>query len=245
MINATKAPTDNVNVRKAMILAVNQEELAQTAFQSLGLPATSVISPTTWAYDEGAASLYSYDPEESARLLEEAGWVDSDGDGLREKDGEKLTIDWPDNPAWSEAFNELLIGYLTNVGFDVQYRSMDDGAAYEELLAGNYTLVYMYWTRPDPTPLRYLFHSENTNGGGAWTNFVNEDLDAALADGDTNTDENARKQDYITAQNIIMENALVLPMFTVNTSYLTSPVVQGFSFDLEGYPFLYDISVSQ
>jgi len=245
MINATKAPTDNVNVRKAMILAVNQEELAQTAFQSLGLPATSVISPTTWAYDEKAASLYSFDPEESARLLEEAGWVDSDGDGLREKDGEKLTIDWPDNPAWSEAFNELLIGYLTNVGFDVQYRSMDDGAAYEELLAGNYTLVYMYWTRPDPTPLRYLFHSENTNGGGAWTNFVNEDLDAALADGDTNTDENARKQDYITAQNIIMENALVLPMFTVNTSYLTAPAIQGFSFDLEGYPFLYDISISQ
>lgn len=245
MINATKAPTDNVDVRKAMILAVNQEELAQTAFQSLGLPATSVISPTTWAYDEGAANLYSYNPEESARLLEEAGWVDSDGDGLREKDGEKLTIDWPDNPAWSEAFNELLIGYLTNVGFDVQYRSMDDGAAYEELLAGNYTLVYMYWTRPDPTPLRYLFHSENTNGGGAWTNFVNEDLDAALADGDINTDENARKQDYITAQNIIMENALVLPMFTVNTSYLTAPTVQGFSFDLEGYPFLYDISISQ
>lgn len=245
MINATKAPTDNVNVRKAMILAVNQQELAQTAFQSLGLPATSVISPTTWAYDEGAASLYSYDPEESARLLEEAGWVDSDGDGLREKDGEKLSIDWPDNPAWSEAFNELLIGYLTNVGFDVQYRSMDDGAAYEELLAGNYTLVYMYWTRPDPTPLRYLFHSENTNGGGAWTNFVNEDLDAALADGDTNTDENVRMQDYITAQNIIMENALVLPMFTVNTSYLTAPTIQGFNFDLEGYPWLYDISISQ
>ncbi|HRK87606.1 MAG TPA: ABC transporter substrate-binding protein [Anaerolineales bacterium] len=245
MINATKAPTDNVNVRKAMILAVNQEELAQTAFQELGLPAYSVVSPTTWAYDEAAASLYSYDPEEAARLLEEAGWVDADGDGIREKDGELLTVDWPDNPAWSEAFNELLIGYLTEVGFNVQYRSMDDGAAYEELLAGNYTLVYMYWTRPDPSPLRYLFHSENANGGGAWTNFVNEDLDAALADADVNTDEEARKQDYIAAQNIIMENALVLPMFTVNTSYLTSPSIQGFTFDLEGYPFLYDISITQ
>lgn len=245
MINATKAPTDNVNVRKAMIFAVNQEELAQTAFQELGLPATSVISPTTWAYDEGAASLYSYNPEEAARLLEEEGWVDADGDGVREKDGETLTIDWPDNPAWSEAFNELLIGYLSEAGFDVQYRSMDDGAAYEELLAGNYTLVYMYWTRPDPSPLRYLFHSENTNGGGAWTNFVNEDLDNALADADTNTDEAARAQDYAVAQNIIMENALVLPMFTVNTSYITAPSVQGFSFDLEGYPYLYDISISE
>ena len=245
MINASKAPTDNINVRKAMIYAVNQDELAQTAFQDLGLPAYSVISPTTWAYDEGAANLYRYDPAEAARLLEEAGWVDADGDGIREKDGETLTIDWPDNPAWSEAFNELLIGYLAEVGFDVQYRSMDDGAAYEELLAGNYTLVYMYWTRPDPSPLRYLFHSENANGGGAWTNFINADLDAALADADTNTDEEARRQDYVAAQNIIMENALVLPMFTVNTSYLTSPSIQGFSFDLEGYPWLYDVSISQ
>ena len=245
MINSAKAPTDDLNVRKAMILAVNQEELAQTAFQSLGLPATSVISPTTWAYDEAAASMYSFNLDEAKRLLEESGWVDSDGDGIREKDGATLTIDWPDNPAWSEAFNELLIGYLAEAGFDVQYRSMDDGAAYEELLAGNYTLVYMYWTRPDPSPLRYLFHSENNNGGGAWSNFTDADLDAALADADTNTDEEARKQDYITAQNIIMENALAIPMFTVNTSYLTSPSVQGFTFDLEGYPFLYDISITQ
>ena len=245
MINSAKAPTDNVNVRKAMILAINQEELAQTAFQELGLPASNVVSPTTWAYDEGAASLYSYNPEEAARLLEEAGWVDADGDGVREKDGETLTIDWPDNPAWSEAFNELIIGYLSEAGFDVQYRSMDDGAAYDELLAGNYTLVYMYWTRPDPSPLRYLFHSENNNGGGAWSNFTNEDLDAALADADTNIDEAARKQDYVTAQNIIMENALAIPMFTVNTSYITAPSVQGFTFDLEGYPFLYDISIAQ
>lgn len=245
MINSTKAPTDDLNVRKAMIHAINQEELAQTAFQSLGVPAYGVISPSTWGYDEASASLYRFDPAEAARLLEESGWVDVDGDGIREKDGQKLTIDWPDNPTWSEAFNELIMGYLSNAGFDVQYRSMDDGAQYEELLAGNYSLVYMYWIRPDPSPLRYLFHSENTNGGGAWTNFVNADLDTALADADTQTDEAVRLQDYGKAQTIIMENALVLPMFTVNAPYLTANSVQGFSFDLEGYPWLYDVSISQ
>jgi peptide/nickel transport system substrate-binding protein len=244
MINSTKAPTDDINVRKAMILAVNQDELAQTAFQKLGLPAYSVISPTTWGYDEQAAAKYRFNFEEAKSLLETAGWVDSNGDGIREKNGEKLTIDWPDNPAWSEAFNELLSGYLANAGFDVQYRSMDDGAAYEEILAGKYTLVYMYWTRPDPSPLRYLFHSENI-GGGAWTNFKNDELDAALADADTNTDADARKQDYAKAQNIIMDNALVLPMFSVNTSYLLNPAVQGFVFDLEGFPQLYDISLTK
>jgi peptide/nickel transport system substrate-binding protein len=244
MINSTKAPTDDINVRKAMILALNQDELATTAFQKLGLPAYSVISPTTWGYDETSAQMYRSNLEEAQRLLEEAGWTDTNGDGTREKNGEKLTIDWPDNPAWSEAFNELVSGYLTNVGFEVNYRSMDDGAQYEELLAGNYSLVYMYWTRPDPSPLRYLFHSENI-GGGAWTNYKDEELDKVLADGDTQTDEELRKQDYIRAQQIIMENALVMPMFTVNTSYLVDPAVQGFGFDLEGYPGIYDMSLTR
>lgn len=131
MINTTKAPTDDINVRKAMILAVNQEELAQTAFQSLGVPTYGTVSPTTWGFSEESANMYRYNLDEANRLLDEAGWIDGNGDGIREKDGQNLTIDWPDNPAWSEAFNELLIGYLGNVGFDVQYRSMDDGAAYE------------------------------------------------------------------------------------------------------------------
>ncbi len=244
MINTAKAPTDDINVRKAMILALNQDELARTAFQKLGLPAYSVISPTTWGYDEGSAGMYRFNLEEAQRLLEEAGWTDTNGDGIREKNGENLTIDWPDNPAWSEAFNELVSGYLANAGFEVDYRSMDDGAQYEDLLAGNYTLVYMYWTRPDPSPLRYLFHSENFNGG-AWTNFKSDELDLALADADTQTDDELRRQDYVKAQQIIMENALVMPMFTVNTSYLVDPAVQGFGFDLEGYPSLYDISLSQ
>jgi peptide/nickel transport system substrate-binding protein len=245
MINSTKAPTDDINVRKAIIHAVNQEELAQTAFQSLGLPTYGTVSPTTWGFSEESSNLYRYDPEEAARLLEEAGWVDSNGDGIREKDGANLTLDWPDNPAWSEAFNELVLGYLTNAGFEVTYRSMDDGAAYEEILAGNYTFVYMYWVRADPSPLRYLFHSDNVNGNGAYTNFVSEDLDAALEAADVQTDEEARRQDYVTVQNIIMENALVLPMFNVNSTYLTAPSVQGFTFDVEGYPWLYDISISE
>jgi len=245
MVNTTKSPTDDINVRKAMILAVNQEELAQTAFQSLGVPTYGTVSPTTWGFSEESANMYRYNLEEAGRLLNEAGWVDSNSDGIREKDGQNLTIDWPDNPAWSEAFNELLIGYLGNAGFDVQYRSMDDGAAYEEILAGNYTLVYMYWIRADPSPLRYLFHSDNVNGNGAYTNFVNDDLDAALEAADVETNDDARAQDYITAQNIIMENALVIPMFNVNSTYLTAPSVQGFTFDVEGYPWLYDISIAQ
>ncbi len=245
MINTEKAPTDDVNVRKAMILSLNQEEFVQTAFQQLGLPSYSVLSPTTWSFDEEAANLYRHNAEEAARLLAESGWTDSDGDGILDKDGEKLTIDYITSPIWEEAFNELLAGYLTQAGFDVQMRAMDDAGIAAEGAAGNYNMLYIYWTRADPSPLRILFHSDNIDGGAAYTRFRNAELDSALADGDTQTDEAVREQDYVTAQRIIMENALVLPMFTVNTSYLNASAVQNFTFDVEGYPWIYDISVSQ
>lgn len=87
-----------------------------------------------------------------------------------------------------------------------------------------------------------LFHSETSDGGAAYSRFASPELDAALADGDVQT-EAVRLQDYVTAQKIIMDNALVLPMFTVNSVYLITPAVKDFSFDLEGYPWLYDVSL--
>jgi len=245
MVNTEKEPTNDLNVRKAMILAINQDELVKTAFKELGIPSYSVLSPTTWSFDEKSANLYRFNLDEAGRLLDESGWKDSNGDGIREKNGQNLTLDYITSPIWEEAFNELLSGYLQKAGFEVKMRAMDDAGIASEAAAGKYSFLYMYWTRADPSPLRILFHSSNINGGSAYTRFANADLDKALADGDTQTDENVRKQDYVTAQKIIMENALVLPLFTVNTVYLMSPKVQNFSFDLEGYPWIYDISLTK
>ena len=100
MLNTAKAPTDDPLVRQAMNLAVNQEELVQVAFDGLQGPAHSVLSPTTFAFNEDAASLYSYDPERAAELLDEAGWVDEDGDGLREQNGEPLTVTYIASPVY-------------------------------------------------------------------------------------------------------------------------------------------------
>ncbi len=245
MINSAAEPTNDINVRKAMILSINQEELAQTAFQSLGIPSYGVLSPTTWSFSEESANLYRYNLEEAGRLLDESGWTDTDGDGIREKDGVNLKLDYITSPIWEEAFNELLAGYLQNAGFEVDMRAMDDAGIAAEATAGTYSFLYMYWTRADPSPLNILFNSKNIEGGAAYTRFVSEELDQVLSDGDTQIDETVRLQDYVTAQKIIMENALILPLFTVNTVYLMSPTVQDFSFDMEGYPWIYDMSVAQ
>jgi peptide/nickel transport system substrate-binding protein len=245
MINTEKAPTNDLNVRKAMIYAVNQEELVTTAFKSLGVPAHSVVSSTTWAYNADAAALYKYDPAEAGRLLDEAGWKDTNGDGIREKNGQKLHLTYVMIPAWEEAFSELLAGYLQKVGFEVEIKTTDDAGASAEAGAGNHNLINMGWIRVDPSPLKILFDSANIKGGSAYTRFNNPELDKVLRDADSQTDEAVRKQDYETAQTIIMENALVIPLFNYNRVFLLAPTVQGFSFDLEGYPYLYDVTLGK
>ena len=244
MINTTKAPTDDIAVRKAMILSVNQDELAKTAFKDLGIPTYSVISPTTWGFNKDAAATYKFNLDAAGKLLDDDGWK-MGADGIRVKDGKKLTIDYITSPNWEEAFNELLSGYLKKAGFDVNMRAMDDNAIASEGAKGNYNMLYIYWTRADPSPLRNLFDSENIKDGAAYTRFVNADLDKILADASTATDDSVRLQDYMTAQKMIMDNALVLPLFTVNMVYLDLPSVKNFEFDLEGYPWFYDMTLAK
>lgn len=245
MINTEKAPTNDLTVRQAMIYAVNQEELAQTAFNRVGVAAHNVLSPTTWSYNEEAAALYSYDPEKAAQLLDDAGWVDANGDGIREKDGENLHLVYLAIPAYEEAFMELLAGYLTKAGFEVEIRTLDDAGVFAEGNAGNHNILNMGWTTLDPGIMRIVYDSENIQSGSAFTRFVNADLDNALADGSIQTDTEARKADYMLAQKIIMENALIIPVHCYNRVFLMNPAVSGFAFDVEGYPLVYDMALNQ
>ena len=241
MINTEKAPTADVRVRQAMIYAMNQEQLVQVAFNGLNGPAYSVLSPSTFGFNEAAAFLYRYDPDEAARLLDEAGWVDSDGDGVREKDGETLAIVYAASPVWEEAHMELVAAYLGEVGFDVEIMTMDDAGIFEFGVAGNHNILNMSWTSVDPGVLYYVYHSSNIAEGSGFTRFTDAELDAALDAALVELDNDARAGYYQTAQQIIMENALALPLYTYNRSMLLESQIQGWQFDAEGYPLLYEV----
>ncbi len=245
MINTEKAPTDDILVRQAMIYAVNQEQLVQLGFNGLSTPAHNVLSPTTTGYNAAAAELYSYDPERANELLDEAGWVDQDGDGIREKDGQNLMVVYPASPVYESAYMELVSAYLNDVGFEVELTTMDDAGIFEFAVEGNHNLVGMGWTSSDPGVLRFVYHSENIDGGSGFTRFVDEQLDSDLETAPTVLDEDERNQLYEDAQMIIMENALAIPLHLYDRVMLMDTTVQGWRYDSEGYPWLYEISLAQ
>lgn len=112
--------TSDAAVRKALAMGIDKEGFVNVLLNGYGYPASGVF-PDTFSFGQQNVTTESYDPEGAKAVLEEAGWVDSDGDGIREKDGQKLTIRWLTYPSRQELplLAESAQATLKEIGIDV------------------------------------------------------------------------------------------------------------------------------
>ena len=113
-------------VRKAIALGINKQGFVDVLLNGYGYTATGAF-PETFAFGQGVKA-ESYDPEQAKAVLQEAGWVDTDGDGIREKDGVKLVIRWLTYPTRLELplLAESAQATLKEIGMDVQINNTKD-----------------------------------------------------------------------------------------------------------------------
>ena len=83
------AVTSDIAIRQALAYGLNREKIVEDVFLGFGEPAYGLAEGMAWYNDEITRQLSQRTPEDAIRVLEEAGWVDTDGDGIREKDGVK------------------------------------------------------------------------------------------------------------------------------------------------------------
>lgn len=114
-------------VRKAIAMGIDKEGFVDTLLDGNGYPATGVY-PEGFAFSGDAITTEAYDPEGAKEILEEAGWVDSDGDGIREKDGQELKIRWLTYPSRQELplLAESVQATLKEIGMAVEINSTAD-----------------------------------------------------------------------------------------------------------------------
>lgn len=79
-------------IREAIALSIDKNAISEGMSYGYEAVADTVLTPGSLYEDECPKISYSYDPEKAAKVLESAGWVDSNGDGIREKDGKTLTF---------------------------------------------------------------------------------------------------------------------------------------------------------
>lgn len=108
-------------VRKAVAMGIDKEGFVNTLLSGYGYVGTGAF-PDTVAFGGSTLRAETYDPEGAKAILEKAGWVDTDGDGIREKDGEKLTIRWLSYPSRQELplLAESAQATLKEIGMDVK-----------------------------------------------------------------------------------------------------------------------------
>jgi peptide/nickel transport system substrate-binding protein len=190
--------------------------------------------------------MYLPDPDRARTLLDEAGWIDRDGDGTRERDGEQLTLEvlltsWGFVPE----VGQVLEQQLEAVGVDVDTVLI---AAYPTLVqtaaAGEYHMAPFTLSSNDPHILRSMFHSSNIEGGFNWSKVEDAELDRLLDTGMRTMDREERAGIYAEAQERIMQLALIVPIRDYVNLNGASASVKGLRFDAQGwFPWLYDVAI--
>ncbi len=177
----------DARVRRALALGWNRSEFVEANLLEHGRVANGPVPPTHWAYDPGAADDLDYDPEEAARLLDEAGWVDRDGDGIRENaDGVPLSFSVAYNAGNVIRQNaaEFMQGQLRGLGVDARAEAADYGELIGRVMTAgedrDFESLILAWTvefRLDDTP---LFHSREFAGEAGFAGLRDAEVDRLL-----------------------------------------------------------------
>jgi len=138
----------DVRVRRALTLAIDRADLKNAMFMWPGLPVIDgLVSPRQY-WTERLPPPFPFDPSEAARLLDEAGWRDEDGDGVREKDGQRLEFTVLANEEW-EGAAVYANQSLRTVGVRMNVLLLDSSVVRERLASGDFDAVIEYlWAEP-------------------------------------------------------------------------------------------------
>ncbi|MCB9158964.1 MAG: hypothetical protein H6644_22900 [Caldilineaceae bacterium] len=178
----------DVAVRKAIAHSLDYQTIIDSVYLGQGYQiAANVLPAVTWAHDPSLAP-YAYDTELAAQILEEAGWVDSNGDGVREKDGMPLALTLSTNAGNTtrEDLGVLVQDQLNAVGFDITFEAIDFGTLVENLLGQTFDMVIIGWTGlgTDPNDDSFWHSKFDTPGSGFnFASYQNPRIDELLEQG--------------------------------------------------------------
>lgn len=234
----------DVRVRQAIRKAIDVDTITEQIWHGFPKPVSTEFFRPPYVCD---VPVPEFDLDGARELLEQAGWTDADGDGIREcqgcangEAGARLSVELA---IYSEYGNELeltqqLIGeMLTNAGFEVDLAMIEGAVMWADAAGGgteqtgNFDINLWDDGYPgvDPTDyLWYLYHSESTTPDNGWNvmRWKNPEFDALLESAYT-LDEAVRKDAFCRMADILAEELPIIPLFSAVNADAHSSRVQG------------------
>jgi peptide/nickel transport system substrate-binding protein len=206
-MNGSNPFFEDRRVRRALAMSVDLQTIIRTLGKDLSVRANGPWSPSLWCHDPGVKPL-AYDPGAAMALLDQAGWKDVDGDGIREKDGIPFAFDLL-------AFQDRTVidiltaatDYMKKVGVRPTLRPLEAATYIERLQESDFQAAYLAWTvGVDPDYQYNVWHSSQYGRGRNFADYRNAQVDALFEEGRRTFDPAERKRIYQKIQRILYED---------------------------------------
>jgi ABC-type transport system substrate-binding protein len=208
-LNVTIPPLDNVDVRKAINMAINKDRITQI-INGRAVPATQPLPPSMPGYTEGYAG-YAFDPETAKQMLADAGFADG-------FETELFVMNTDPNPRIAQAIQQD----LASIGVSASIQSLAQANVIEAGGAGTAPMIWsggMAWIADFPDPSNFfgpiLGCAGAEEGGWNWSKFCVEEIDAEATAADSMLDPTApeRLAMWSDVYMKVMEEAPWVPVF--------------------------------
>lgn len=193
-------------VRQAMTMLLDRELILKTIFNGLGVVVSNSFFINTAEYNKELTP-WPFDPARAHQLLDEAGWKDSDGDGVRDKEGAPLRFEFL-VPSGSPAVEAMVTVYkeeLGKAGVQMDIRLLEWATFVETTHNLNFDAMSMAWQLdPEQDPYQ-VWHSSQAKEGSNYPGFMNPEVDKIIEDARKEFDREKRIEMYHRMSAIIHE----------------------------------------
>ena len=243
MVNAQKAPTDDLNVRKALQFATDQQAIIKALYFNLYQPAHGVFTPGTPGYDPSFASPYKHDPTQAGQLLDKAGWTKGPN-GMRQRGGQPLRLNFINISGYGfDGISQLMQAQFRDVGIATDISDQSFPAVATTYNKGDQHLADFFFYALDPYFVRTLFACDQIASGFNWEHYCNPSLDALVEQANATSDEAKRTDLYKQANKIIMDAAVIIPLYNSTGLFLGSSSLKGLDFTVNALPLFHNASM--
>lgn len=233
--NVEKEPFNDVDVRKAMTMLINKQEIIDGVYEGYAQEAIGPLAPLAFGFSENLKPL-PYDVEEATKILKE-----------KNLEGMKLSF-WTNDDDKRKDTAVILQSTLKELGIDMTIETMEFGAYLDELRAGKHDMYMLSWGNSladGDNGLYNLFHSSGKGSPPNAMFFADDRVDELLKQGREEQDTEKRRLVYEELQQLLIDEA---PMMYLNhPDYLTavSNKVKGFKMSTANIFKIQEVEITQ
>ena len=211
------------NVRLAMSHATDKQKLIDVILLGLGTPGLTLIPDGLGVWYNDSLVDYGFDVAKANSILDDAGYLDANGDGIRDMpDGSRpltFRLNWPSDSIVAPRMSELLAEMWSEIGISLEPQAVDPDALTAQCCpAFDFDIMIWGWASdPDPSSLLYVYASDGISSGSSETGYSNPAYDDLYAKQQLELNFDARKEIVWEMQKIVHDDVVyIIPFYTAS-----------------------------